>query len=465
MLVFLGVTAVGALVAVVLLLRSPADGGPREERVASDSTATAPAASVAGKSVLLDVEGAVLEEFSGDCAGVGYPYLCRQVKQQLLAQDPQLLDRGGLTIRTTIDQRLQRAAQRAIDAHVHRDDPQVAAQVMIVPGEGAIRAMATSRDAAAADAADADGGADGSVADADDRAADGAAFQQGTTAMPYVLAAAFAAGLRSDDGFQISDEYRAPSYAAFRNCANQAVADPAHTVVNREKGGDRFVTLRSGTREVVNTFYMRLTEKVGLCETVRMAERLGLGRADGTPLLEFETFSLGINEVGPVSVANSYASLAARGRFCEPTVITEIRDGSGAPRPFPPRCRQVLDPAVADAVTDVLSEALAKSALGGIGREAAGMPGTTDAFTAAWYAGYTPGLASAVSLGDSRGAFQHDLSDVTIGGRHYPQVDGMSLPSLVWKEAMTEAVRGTQETGFTRPDAGRFGACRDACPN
>ncbi|MEV0752528.1 hypothetical protein [Streptosporangium sp. NPDC050280] len=447
MLIFLGVTAVSALVAVVLLLRSPADGGLREERVASDSTATAPAAPVAGKSVLLDVEGAVLEEFSGDCAGVGYPYLCRQVKQQLLAQDPQLLNRRGLTIRTTIDQRLQRAAQRAIDAHVHRDDPQVATQVMIVPGEGAIRAMATSRDAAA------------------DRAANGVAFQQGTTAMPYVLAAALAAGLRHDDGFQISDEYRAPSYAAFRNCANEAVADPTHTVVNREKRGDRFVTLRSGTREVVNTFYMRLTEKVGLCETVRMAERLGLGRADGTPLLEFETFPLGINEAEPVSVANSYASLAARGRFCEPTVITEIRDGSGAPRPFPPRCRQVLDPAVADAVTDVLSEALGESALGGIGREAAGMPGTTDAFTAAWYAGYTPGLASAVSLGDSRGAFQHDLSDVTIGGRHYPWVDGMSLPGLVWKEAMTEAVRGTQETGFTRPDIGRFGACRDACPN
>lgn len=448
LLIFLGVAAVGALVAVLLLLRNPAGGDPDEEHLVSGSTAaastasTAPAPSAAGKSVLLDVEGAVIEEFSGDCANSGYPYICRYVRERLLAEDPRLPGRDGLTIRTTIDQRLQRAAQRAIDAHVHRDDPQVATQIMIVPGEGAIRAMATSRDAAG-----------------------GAAFQQGKTAMPYTLAAALAAGLRHDDGFQISDEYRAPNYTAFRNCANQAVADPAHTIVNLEKRGERFVTLRSGTREAVNTFYMRLTEKVGLCETVRMAERLGLRRADGTPLREFETFTLGVNEADPVSVANSYASLAARGRFCEPTVITEIRDGSGAPRSFPPRCGQVLDPAVADAVTAVLSDVLAESALGGVGREAAGMPGTTADFTAAWYAGYTPGLASAVSLGDPRGAFRHPLTDVTIGGRHYPRVEGTSVPGLVWKEAMTEAVRGTPETAFTPPDAGRFGACRDACPN
>lgn len=442
LLVFMGVAAVGALVAVLLLLRTPADGGPSEERVASGSTAAASVSPVVRKSVLLDVEGAVIEEFSGDCAGSGYPYLCRYVRDRLLAEDSRLLTRDGLTIQTTIDQRLQRAAQRAIDAHVHRDAPQVATQVMIVPGQGAIRAMATSRGAA-----------------------DGPAFQQGTTAMPYTLTAALAAGLRHDDGFPVSDGYRAQDSATFRNCAGQAVGEPGYSIRNLEKGGDRFVTLRSGTQRAVNTFYMRLTEKVGLCETVRTAERLGLRRADGTPLREFETFTLGIDEVDPVSVANSYASLAARGRFCEPTVITEIRDGSGASRPFPPSCRQVLDPAVADAVTEVLSDVLARSTLQGIGREAAGMPGTADGFTAAWYAGYTPGLASAVSLGDSRGGFRYPLIDVTIGGRHYPQVDGTSVPGLVWKEAMAEAALGTQETGFVRPDAGRFGACRDACPN
>ncbi|MDP9841529.1 hypothetical protein [Streptosporangium lutulentum] len=441
-LAFLGVAAVGALVAVLLIVRNPADSGPGQERVASASTAAPSPSPMSRKSVLVDVEGAVIEEFSGDCADSGYPYLCRYVSERLVAEDPRLLAGDGLTIQTTIDQRLQRAAQRAIDAHVHRDDPQVATQVMIVPGEGAIRAMATSR-------------GDG----------DGPASQQGTTAMPYTLATALTAGLRYDDGFPISDEYRAQDFAAFKNCADEAVGDPTHSIVNREKAGDRFATLRSGTQEMVNTFSMRLEEKVGLCETVKMAELLGLRRADGMRLQDFEMFTLGINEADPVSVANSYASLASRGTFCEPMVITEIRDGSGATRSFQPRCRQVLDPAVADAVTGVLSDVLARSALKSVGREAAGMPGAVDGFTAAWYAGYTPGLASAVSLGDSRGGYRYPLVDVTIGGRHYPQVDGTSVPGLVWKEAMAEAVRGTPETGFVRPDAGRFGGCRDACPN
>ncbi|MGJ6969618.1 hypothetical protein ACSDR0_47845 [Streptosporangium sp. G11] len=89
-------------------------------------------------------------------------------------------------------------------------------------------------------------------------------------------------------------------------------------------------------------------------------------------------------------MANSYASLAARGRFCEPIVITEIRDGSGAPRLFPPRCRQVTDPAVADAVTGVLSDVLTRSTLTGLGREAAGMPGAVDSFAARVLPGRSP---------------------------------------------------------------------------
>ncbi|MBE3008897.1 hypothetical protein IL992_06805 [Microbispora sp. NEAU-D428] len=441
-LVFLGVATLGAVIAALLLLLNPAGGDVDEKPVASVSTAAASASPAARKSVLLDAEGAVIEEFSGDCAGSGYPYLCRRVREQLLAEDPQLLTRDGLTIQTTIDQRLQRAAQRAVDAYVHRDDPQLATQVMITPGEGTVTAMVTSRDPA-----------------------DAPGLQQGTTAMPYALAAALAAGLRYDDGFVVSDKYRPQGFATFRNCAGQAVGDPAHAIVNRDKGGDRFLTLRSGTQDAVNTFSMRLQEKVGLCETVKMALRLGLRSADGSPLQEFETFTLGLTEADPVSVANSYASLAARGRFCEPRVITEIRDGAGAGRSFPAHCVQVLDPAVADAVTGVLADVLAKSSLKGVGREAAGMPGEGDGFRTAWYAGYTPGLASAVSLGDSRDPVRHPMVDVTIGGRRYAHVDGTSVPGLIWKKAMTEALRGTPETRFVRPEAERFGGCRDACPN
>ncbi|MDF5756220.1 hypothetical protein [Spongiactinospora sp. TRM90649] len=435
--VLLGLAGLGAMVAVFLLLRGP-ERADRVEAVAPVAPAPSPPA---GPNVLVDVRGTVIEEFTGDCAGSRHPYVCRYAVERLRAVDPLLPSRAGLTIATTIDLRLQRAAQQGIDAHVHTDDAPVAALAMVEPGQGAIRALATSRGAG-----------------------EGRGFPHGTTAMPYTLAAALAAGLRYDDGFLVTDEYRAAGYGAIRNCAGQGVADPSLTVLNAMKGGQRFVTLRTGTRDTVNTFYMRLLERVGLCESVTMAQRLGLRRTDGTPLKVFLTFPFGTNETDPVSVAASYAAFAARGRYCEPMIVTEIRAGSRVLRSFPADCRQVLVPEVADAVTGVLSDGPRRSPLRGFGRDAAGMHSTGDFYGAAWYAGYTPKLAAAVSLGDPRGIFQHDLADVTIGGRHYDLVDGLGPPASVWKDAMAEAVRGTPRSRFTPPDAQRFGGCHLACP-
>ncbi|HEX4814616.1 MAG TPA: hypothetical protein VFV66_17890 [Nonomuraea sp.] len=55
-----------------------------------------------------------------------------------------------------------------------------------------------------------------------------------------------------------------------------------------------------------------------------MAERLGAARADGAPLLEYLTFALGVNEVAPWTVAASYATFAAHGKYCEPRAVAEV---------------------------------------------------------------------------------------------------------------------------------------------
>ncbi|MEU6784818.1 hypothetical protein ABZ912_36945 [Nonomuraea angiospora] len=434
------VAAVGAgalLAGGFLLLRGGGDTAPPRDRLAVAPVVVRP-------NVLVDAQGAVLEEFTGDCAAGRYPYVCIQAKAEL---DEDLLRRGGLTIVTAIDQRVQRAAQQGIDRYVRREDAPVAAQAMIAPGTGEIRALAASR--ALGPGNNLPGGRFG--------------FQQGTTAMVYTLTAALESGMRYDDGFPYAGAYRPANYQTFKNCAGQAAGEPSFTIVNRNRDHGAFTTLRSGTRTAENTFYMKLTEKVGLCESVRVAKRLGLKRADGLPFQEFETFPLGINEVDPVSLAGSYATLAARGRRCEPRLVTEVRSDAGVLRSFPARCEEALEPAVADAVTGVLVEALAKGPLKGLGRDAAGMEGTADSFSTAWYAGYTPDLASAVALGDPRGAVRHKLSDITIGGRRYRHVEGTSIPGPIWKSSMTEALAGSPGTAFAKPDLARFGGCRDHC--
>src|SRR5688500_18315541 len=167
---------------------------------------------------------------------------------------------------------------------------------------------------------------------------------------------------------------------------------------------------------------MELGQRGGLCETVTTAKSLGIKRADGRKLQEYETFTLGINEMDPVTVATAYAAVAARGTYCAPMAITRITDRDGEATTYRPKCRRVLDPATADATADVLSGVFTKGTMrhvGGIGRDAAGKTGTTDDYAAAWFAGFTPDLAAAVSLGDPRGSQRHKLTGVTIGGRYY----------------------------------------------
>jgi membrane peptidoglycan carboxypeptidase len=133
---------------------------------------------------------------------------------------------------------------------------------------------------------------------------------------------------------------------------------------------------------------------------------------------------------------------------------------------YRPKCHRALEPEIADATAHVLTGVLTKGTMadvGGIGRDAAGKTGTTDDEASAWFAGFTPDLAAAVSLGDPRGAQAHKLNGVTIGGRYYGAVFGNSVPGPIWKDTMTAALRGVPPTPFHPIDTGRFGGCEVSC--
>src|SRR5690606_11823033 len=104
------------------------------------------------------------------------------------------------------------------------------------------------------------------------------------------------------------------------------------------------------------------------------------------------------------------------------------------------------------------------SGVGGIGRDAAGKTGTTDEYRAAWFAGYTPDLAAAVSIGDPRGSYKHPLRNVVIGGRYYGVVFGASIAGPIWKQTMLRALADVPPSSFTKPDMSRFGGCTGGCP-
>lgn len=397
----------------------------------------------------------------GGCYESAYPYFCVYVQQELLTNPAfgptarerrRRLARGGLVIHTTLAPAKQRAAERAIAARVRPSDPQVAAEAMVRPGTGRILALAASKRYGTGETAH----TSYNLA-ADRRHGGGMGFQAGSIFKVFTLATALSQGWRFDQGFRTPGRF-VPA-KGYVDCAGREVGAPGVTVRNAGGGGGRPYSLKTGTWQSVNVFYMMLERRVGLCPVVRTARSLGLRRADGSPLRQVPTFTLGVDEVDPVTVAAAFAAFAARGRYCRPTAITEIVARDGTRTRIPPACRRAIRPRVADAVTHVLRGVFTRGTMRGqgIGRPVAGKTGTTDGYAAAWFAGYTPELAAAVSLGDIRGAYRHPLRAVRIGGRWYDRVQGATLPGPIWADSMRRALRRTPPGRFRPPDLIRFG--------
>jgi membrane peptidoglycan carboxypeptidase len=150
------------------------------------------------------------------------------------------------------------------------------------------------------------------------------------------------------------------------------------------------------------------------------------------------TSYLGSATVSPLAIAGAYAGLANHGLFCPPRAVTAIT-GPDGPVDVPANtCTQVLEPRVADTVSDVLGGVTGGTGPdAAIGRPVSGKTGTTNNHLAAWFAGYTPQLATAVWVG--RTPDPAPMRRIRINDRYYPEVFGNSLPAPIWAQIMREA--------------------------
>jgi membrane peptidoglycan carboxypeptidase len=390
------------------------------------------------------------------------PFFCDYVQREILGnpvfgptlrQRRALLQRGGLEIHTTLEPKMQKAAQHAVDRYVppKNSSGKAAAEVLIRPGTGEITAMAIDRKLG-------DSSKRGMMwvnlaADSDHGSSLG--MQAGSTFKVFTLAEA----LRQDMPF--GQKLFAPKEfvpTGFRDCDGNHVGDSTALGNAGDGEGGRDFTLVTGTWHSVNTFFLELERHVGLCETYKMATKLGMRRATGGKLQQYPSFTLGFNTVSPVRLAAAYAAFAARGRYCSPIAITSIGSPRGALKVPGAGCHQAIESEVADAVNHVLGGVLTKGTAKGneLGRPAAGKTGTVDNFSSAWFAGYTPDLASAVWVGDPRGGYKHPLRDVCLGEGCYGQVYGADVPAPIWRETMTKALEGVPEHAFEPPGGGFF---------
>jgi len=393
------------------------------------------------------------------CAPSWAPFFCDYVITTFLdnpafgatlAARKKLLYTGGVTIRTTLRPKAQRAAQNSVDSHVPQssDDGKVAAITMVQPGTGNIVAMAQNRKY---------GNGPGHTfinynVNADDHGSqEGAAA--GSTFKAFTLAAAI------EKGLPLSTTLYAPQSTvyppgSFTDCAGKPIL-VSWPVSNSTTTHGGTYNMYSGAALSVNTYFSGLEQKIGVCSAATMAKRLGVVQTNGSPVGINPSFTLGTDAVSPLSMANAYATFAARGEYCAPRTVITVVDRTGKKvDATQPQCHRALAPDVADAVNSVLAGVIdgpnpyRTGANMSLGRPAAGKTGTIDNNAAVWFVGYTPQLAAAATLFDPRGPYQYPLQNVTIDGVFYPVVYGMSIPGPIWKSAMLGALAGTAPQSF-----------------
>jgi len=339
-----------------------------------------------------------------------------------------LVYKGGLSVYTTLNPLMQRAAEQALreglKAIAARQRPRTAgpgaasppvpegAVVVIEPATGYVKALV--------------GGSD--FAQTEFNRALHARRQPGSAFKPFVYLAALEAGRTPADLVEDSP-VRYP-------------AGPGKTWAPENYDG-KFrgtITLQEALEHSVNVPTVKLLEEIGVGRVIDVARRLGIE----SPLEPNLTLALGSSSVTLMELTSAYAALANGGVRMEPLLIRYITDAQGRLlEENIPRGREAVSPAVAYVLTQMLRGAVERGTAvqaRALGRPLAAKTGTTNDFSDAWFLGYTPTLAAGVWVG-------HDRLR-TLG----PDETGARAALPIWLAFVREALRDQPAEDFPVPE-------------
>ncbi|MFE5616902.1 transglycosylase domain-containing protein [Streptomyces sp. NPDC056524] len=386
----------------------------------------------------------------------GAGFFCDYVRKTILT-DPvfgktveerqKLWNLGGLTVRTTLDPRAQEAANEAAVAKINEDDKVAASVVQVQPGSGKILSMGQSRPY----------GLDQKQHQTTLNLAVGSkmggttyGFQVGSTFKPITAAAALEKGLSPAQSFSTGYEIQVPENS-FTRCDGKPAGYAQWKVGNELKSETGTWDMTSALGKSINTYFAKLEQMAGLCETVTMARKVGYERELGKQVKESPSITLGAIEATPLDMAAAYATFANRGTYCTPVAIESIKTANGEKLKVPrTECSRAMSERTADTVNQMLKGVVEDGTgtkAGLSDRDNAGKTGTTNDRKDAWFVGYTPNLSTAVWVGDDVGEKQ-SMYDITIGGEYYGKVCGGCLPGPIWKIAMTGALNASETPSF-----------------
>jgi penicillin-binding protein 1A len=310
-------------------------------------------------------------------------------------------------IRTTLDRRLQRAAEEAMQVIFEtkvREGSKAQAAIVVMSADGAVRAMV--------------GGRKVKVTGAFNRATQ-ALRQTGSAFKPFVYATAMELGYSPYD--------RVMDAPLTINIPGSGPWSPK----NYTKDFKGSVTLVDALKDSLNIPAVRISEAVGRENVRKVAGDFGIA----SDLAAGPALALGASESTLIEMTGAYAGILNGGSSVTPYGLVELRllgeseplmDNEGGIG------ERVIQPNAAGLLTFMMERVVSE----GTGRraalpdrEAAGKTGTTQAARDAWFIGFTADYVAGVWMGYDDNT---PLTGVTGGG----------LPAEIWHEVMVRVHEG-----------------------
>ncbi len=344
-----------------------------------------------------------------------FPYFTAYVVSELSARySEDDLYRGGLTIVTTLDPKLQLHAQQVLAAEVNAAswelDVDSGALVLLENETGYIKALV--------------GGLGWTEKNQFNRAYQ-TRRQPGSSFKPATYGAALEAGFTPESRVNDSPVTYQDGSAEGWSPKN---SDGKHL---------GWITMRTALQGSRNIPAVKILDAVGVDNVIDLAYQMGI-RSEIPPNL---SIALGAVEASPLEMAEFYSVIVNGGRRISPTAVKMIKDSSG----------KVLEdhratvgrtvfsqpqtaPALISMLTDVVKAGTGTNAQVE-GWPIAGKTGTTDSSVDAWFCGFSPYFTCAVWVGNDD---------------NHPMINsfGGDLPAGIFRQVMGYALQGKEFREF-----------------
>lgn len=220
-------------------------------------------------------------------------------------------------------------------------------------------------------------------------------------------------------------------------------------------GSGGMLTLRQALAHSKNPVAARLIEDVGVDMVIKLAKEMGIT----SPIDRYNTIALGSQEISLYEMVGAYGTLANYGNYIKPEMIWRVEDSQGKVlKENQPEFREVMNEKYAYQMLDIMQGVTkfgTAKALGGYGisGQVAGKTGTTNDNSDAWFMGIIPKLVTGVWVG-----WEDRDAHLTWAG------EGASSALPVWALYMQKVYGDTklgysQKDKFLIPDEENYGEC------